>query len=85
MAANVGELMLHLERVLPAPRPFVFSMHSEPELLARWCGPKGFSAPSVELDVRAGGSYRIEMQPPEGDAFFLSGEFCEVDPATRLA
>jgi uncharacterized protein YndB with AHSA1/START domain len=53
--------------------------------LARWCGPKGFSAPSVELDVRAGGSYRIEMQPPEGDAFFLSGEFCEVDPATRLA
>jgi len=85
MAANVGELMLHLERVLPAPRPFVFSMHSEPELLARWWGPKGFSAPSVELDVRAGGSYRIEMQPPEGDTFFLSGEFREVDPATRLA
>jgi uncharacterized protein YndB with AHSA1/START domain len=61
MAANAGELVLHLERVLPAPRPYVFRMHSEPELLARWWGPKGFSAPSVELDVRAGGSYRIEM------------------------
>lgn len=84
MAADSRELTLHLERVLPAPRPFVFRMHSEPELLAQWWGPKGFSAPSVELDLRVGGSYRIAMQPPEGDAFFLSGEFREVDPATRL-
>ncbi len=25
------------------------------------------------------------MQPPEGDAFYLTGEFREVDPPTRLA
>ena len=30
-------------------------------------------------------SYRIEMQPPEGDAFYLTGEFREVDPPARLA
>ena len=75
---------LHLERVLPAPRELVFRMHAEPDLLARWWGPKGFTAPSVELDVRVGGRYRIAMQPPEGDRFFLSGEFREVDPGTRL-
>lgn len=85
MAATSGELTLHLERVLPAPRPFVFRMHCEPELLAQWWGPKGLSVPSVELDVRVGGGYRIAMQPPEGDRSFLSGEFREVDPATRLA
>jgi uncharacterized protein YndB with AHSA1/START domain len=84
MAAGSDELTLHLERVLAAPRPFVFRMHAEPELLALWWGPKGFSAPSVELDVRVGGGYRIEMQPSEGDRFFLSGEFREVDPAARL-
>jgi uncharacterized protein YndB with AHSA1/START domain len=29
--------------------------------------------------------YRIEMQPPEGDWFHLTGEFREVEPPTRLA
>ena len=79
-----AELTLHLERVLRAPRPLVFRMHAEPDLLAQWWGPKGFSAPSIELDVRVGGGYRIAMQPPEGDRFFLLGEFREVNPVTRL-
>jgi uncharacterized protein YndB with AHSA1/START domain len=80
-----AELALHLERVLPAPRPLVFSMHAKPDLLAQWWGPKGFSVPHVDLDVRVGGGYRIAMQPPEGDVFFLYGEFREVVPPTRLA
>jgi uncharacterized protein YndB with AHSA1/START domain len=78
------ELTVHLERVLPAPRPLVFRMHTEPDLLAQWWGPTGFSVPNIDLDLRVGGRYRIAMQPPEGDGFFLSGEFREVDPATRL-
>ena len=80
-----AELVLHLERLVPAPRPLVFRMHTEPDLLAQWWGPKGFSAPSVELDVRVGGGYRIVMQPPDGDAFFLAGEFREVEPLSRLS
>ena len=79
-----AELTLYLERVLPAPRPLVFRMHAEPDLLTQWWGPKGFSTPSIELDLRVGGGYRIAMQPPDGDGFFLSGEFREVDPASRL-
>ena len=84
MAAAADELTLHLERVLPAPRPLVFRTHAEPDLLAKWWGPKGFTAPSIELDVRIGGGYRIAMQPPDGDLFYLSGEFREVDPPARL-
>jgi uncharacterized protein YndB with AHSA1/START domain len=80
-----AELTLHLERVLPASPPLVFRMHAEPDLLAQWWGPKGFSAPSIELDLRVGGDYRIAMQPPDGDRFFLSGEFREVDPGARLS
>ena len=81
----MDELTLHLERVLPTPRPFVFSAHAEPDLLAKWWGPKGFSAPSIDLDLRVGGRYRIAMQPPDGVLFYLSGEFLEVDAPTRLA
>lgn len=75
---------LHLERVLPAPRPVVFRAHAEPDRLAKWWGPNGFTAPSVDLDLRVAGSYRIAMQPPDGDLFYLSGEFREVDPPNRL-
>ena len=37
------------------------------------------------MDLRAGGGYRIAMQPPDGDMFYLAGEFVEVDPPARLA
>ena len=75
---------LHLERVLRAPRALVFSAHIEPDQLAKWWGPHGFTAPSVDLDPRVGGGYRIAMQPPDGDLFYLSGEFREVDAPNRL-
>ena len=48
-------------------------------------GPEGFTTPSLEFGPRVGESYRIEMQPPEGDSFYLTGEFREVDPPARLA
>jgi activator of Hsp90 ATPase-like protein len=67
--------MLHMERVLHAPRELVFRARSEPEELAKWWGPAGFTAPSIELDLRVGGSYRVAMQPPEGELFYLQGEF----------
>ena len=80
-----AELRLHLERVLPASPGRIFALNTEPQLLAQWWGPNGFSVPSIELDARVGGRYRIEMQPPDGDAFFLSGEYRAVEPGTRLA
>jgi uncharacterized protein YndB with AHSA1/START domain len=79
------ELALHMRRVLPAPRERVFRACTEPAELAKWWGPKGFTAPSVEMDLRVGGAYRIAMQPPDGDLFHLSGEFRVVDPPAQLA
>src|ERR671918_2539969 len=85
MTAPPSELALQMKRVIRAPRPLVFTALTEPDELAKWWGPSGFTAPSVEVDLRVGGSYRIAMQPPDGDLFYLSGEFREVDPPARLA
>ncbi len=63
----------------------MFGAFSAPEELAKWWGPEGFTIPRLEFDPRVGGRYRIEMQPPEGDPFYLAGEFREVDPPARLA
>jgi uncharacterized protein YndB with AHSA1/START domain len=79
------QLTLHLERVLSAPRSVVFGALIEPDELAKWWGPKAFTAPSIELEPHVGGTYRIAMQPPEGELFHLSGEFCDIDAPARLA
>jgi uncharacterized protein YndB with AHSA1/START domain len=77
-------LTLHLEKVLPARIERVFAAFVEPEKLGEWWGPSGFSSPSLDLDARAGGPYRITMQPPDGEAFHLRGEFREIDVPRRL-
>ena len=65
-------LMLEITRTLRAARPIVFSSFSQADELARWWGPKGFTTLGLEFDPRVGNEYRIEMQPPEGDPFFLA-------------
>ncbi len=85
MAAEPEGLVLDLSCVLPAAPSAVFAACTEPGELAKWWGPSGFTAPGVEIDLRVGGSYRIAMQPPDGDLFYLSGEFQEIDPPARLA
>jgi uncharacterized protein YndB with AHSA1/START domain len=74
-----------MRRTLPARCSRVFSALTEPDELEKWWGPNGFTAPSVEIDLRVGGAYRIAMQPPEGELFYLVGEFLAVDPPTRLS
>jgi uncharacterized protein YndB with AHSA1/START domain len=78
-------LSLELTRLFPAPRARVFEFFAGAALLAEWWGPSGFSIPSIDFVPRVGGSYRIEMQPPDGDAFELTGTFREVDIPSRLA
>ena len=81
----MGEPALEMRRVLPAPRARVFQALTEPRDLAEWWGPRGFTTPSAQIDLRVGGRYRFTMQPPDGESFHLSGEFTEVDPPARLA
>ena len=85
MSPRTGRFVLELTRVLAAPRERVFRALTGPEELATWWGPRGFTTPEIELELRVGGRYRFTMQPPDGDPFHLSGEFLEVDPPSRLA
>jgi uncharacterized protein YndB with AHSA1/START domain len=78
-------LVLEIKRVLRAAPPAVFAAFSDSSALAKWFGPRGFRIPSLDFQPRVGGSYRIEMQPPKGDPFSLTGEFREVGPPARLS
>ena len=80
-----ASLTLELTRTLPAAPARVFEAFTDPKELATWWGPEGFSIPNLDFEPRAGAGYRIEMQPPDGEAFYLAGEFRVVDPPSRLA
>lgn len=79
------KFVLQQARVFAAPADRVFGLLTEPTALAKWWGPHGFSTPEVQIDLRVGGSYRFTMQPPEGEAFHLSGEFVEVQAPSALS
>jgi uncharacterized protein YndB with AHSA1/START domain len=77
-------LILELKRILEVPRERIFGAFTEPAELAIWWGPRGFTTPEVDLDLRVGGRYRFTMQPPDGEPFHLSGEFRAIDAPSRL-
>lgn len=85
MAAKQPMLTLRVARTLPAAADEVFRAHTTPAELAKWWGPTGFTAPVIELDLRVGGTFRIAMQPPDGEVFHLAGEFLAIEPPNHLA
>ena len=54
---------LVITRIFDAPRELVYRAFTDPDQLAAWFGPVGWSVPrdSVDLDVRAGGHQRFTM------------------------
>jgi uncharacterized protein YndB with AHSA1/START domain len=83
MSAHAAGTTLHLTRTFDAPREEVYRAWTEPERLRQWLTPPGGVAPSAEVELREGGSYRIEMQLM-GDTAYLGGDYLEVRPPERL-
>ena len=82
MAAQLIVRLFGMVQALPAR---VFEAMTDPEQVAKWWGPQGFTCPEVTLDLRVGGAYRIAMQPPDGELFHLTGKYVEIEPPSRLA
>jgi len=66
-------------RVFEAPRELVWKAWTEPDRIKRWWGPKVFTAPSIELDLRVGGRYLYCMRGPDGKDYWSTGVFKEID------
>ena len=72
-----------ITRVFDAPRELVFGMWTDPKHLAKWFGPKGFTATIIENDVRSGGTYHFHMRGPNYDDHWR-GVYREVVAPERL-
>jgi uncharacterized protein YndB with AHSA1/START domain len=65
-------------RVFDVPRERLFKAWTEPEHLARWWGPKGFTNTFHEFDLRPGGNWRFVMHGPDGVDYKNHSVFVEV-------
>jgi uncharacterized protein YndB with AHSA1/START domain len=72
-----GPLVLELSCALDASRERVFRALTDPAELVKWWGPSGFTTPEIQTDPKVGGRYRLGMQPPDSELFYLAGEFLE--------
>lgn len=78
---------LLVTRSFNAPARIVFEAWANPDLFRQWWAPKSFcmTIVSCEMDVRTGGSYRLEIGHPASDspmAFF--GRYLDVVPGERI-
>ncbi len=76
---------LVVTRILDAPRERVFKAWTDPEQIARWWGPQGFTTTSLEMDIRPGGAYRACMRSPEGTLYRRRGVYREIVAPERIA
>jgi uncharacterized protein YndB with AHSA1/START domain len=81
----VQDRELVITRIFNAPKELVFKVWTEPEHIKNWWGPKPFTAPRAEVDLRVGGEYLYVMRTPEGqDLPPFQGKFIEVVPNEKI-
>jgi uncharacterized protein YndB with AHSA1/START domain len=76
-----------ITRVFDAPRELVWKAWTEPEQIARWWGPAGWTNPleTITLDVRPGGTFRVtSISDSDGTEMTSAGIYREVVEPERL-
>lgn len=83
-AANGVGVEVEFTRVFDAPRRLVFQVWTDPQHVAQWWGPHGFTNPRCAWDARTGGAIHIDMRGPDGRIYPMQGTFQEIVEPERL-
>lgn len=76
---------VRLHRVLRAPSERVYRAFLDPEALAKWIPPRGFTGKVHEMDPRTGGGYRMSFTNfTTGKSHSFGGSYVELVPNERL-
>lgn len=79
---------IKIERIFDATREKVWQAWTDEEMVKKWWGPEGFTAPYAKVDLRVGGKYIYAMHGPEGSEWdrdmYSSGVFKEIVPHEKI-
>jgi len=80
-----GDRHVVVVRRFDAPPEAVYRAHTEPALLQKWLlGPEGWTMPVCVSEARPGGKIRFEWADGKGGGFYLTGEYLELEPFSRI-
>jgi uncharacterized protein YndB with AHSA1/START domain len=80
-----GDKHVVVTRRFAASPEAVYRAHTEPKLIQKWMlGPDGWTMPVCLCDARPGGKIRYEWADGKGGGFYLTGEFVELVPYSRI-
>lgn len=76
---------VRLHRVLRAPPERIYRAFLDPDAMAKWLPPHGFTGKVHELDARVGGRYRMSFTNfSTGQSHAFGGEYLELVPNERI-
>ncbi len=75
---------LRISRIYDAPVETVWEAWTDPEQVARWWGPRGFSLTTHSKDLRVGGSWVYTMHGPNGEDYPNKTFYHEVQEYSKL-
>lgn len=79
-----GDREIVLSRTFDAPAGLLFDALTQPELLTRWYGARGWNLVACTIDLRVGGRYRFVSRGPDDAELAQSGTYREVERPSRL-
>jgi uncharacterized protein YndB with AHSA1/START domain len=83
MSGSSNSVRLH--RVLRAPAERLYRAFLDPEAMAKWLPPHGFTGKVHSMDARVGGGYRMSFTNfGTGNSHFFGGTYVELTPHERL-
>jgi uncharacterized protein YndB with AHSA1/START domain len=84
---NAAKQNIAVTRVVNAPAELVWKAWTEPERIMQWWGPRNYSSPSCEIDLREGGRYVFCMRAPEeqgGSDHYTTGTYQKIIPLEMI-
>ena len=76
---------VRFQRVLRAPADRIYRAFIDPDAMAKWLPPHGFTGRVHEMDARVGGRFRMSFRNfGTGHAHSFFGEYLELVPGQRL-
>ncbi len=84
MATKTKSNEIKITRIYDAPVQVVWDAWTDPEQVAKWWGPRGFTLTTHSKDIRAGGSWKYTMHGPDGVDYPNDIKYFEVEKCAKL-
>lgn len=76
---------IQLHRVLRAPPERIYRAFLDPDAMAKWLPPNGFTGKVHQLDAKVGGTYKMSFTDfSSGHSHSFGGEYLELVPHERI-